>query len=38
MAHCLAGHAYKIPARQCYEASTKDGAGNITNVNPSACY
>ena len=31
------GHAYKIPARVCYETTTKDGAG-ILQFNANRCY
>jgi hypothetical protein len=33
-----AGHAYKIPARLCYEAMSKDGSGYLTAFDPKACY
>jgi hypothetical protein len=34
----LNGHAYKNPARRCYETGTKDGNGQLTNFNPTTCY
>src|SRR2546425_11930843 len=36
-----AGHAYKIPARLCYENSAIDpayGGNNVRLFNPSSCY
>jgi hypothetical protein len=34
----LGGHAYKIPARVCYESATKDGSGVMTNFDADVCY
>ena len=33
-----AGHAYKIPARVCYESTVKDGNGGMPSFNAAACY
>lgn len=32
------GHAYKIPAQVCYEATAKDGSGFLTAFDATACY
>jgi hypothetical protein len=31
-------HVHKIPARICYENSSKDGNGKLTSFNPDTCY
>lgn len=34
----VGGHAYRNPARQCYEAGPLDGNGQMTAFNPTTCY
>ncbi|HYD16679.1 MAG TPA: glycosyl hydrolase family 28-related protein [Candidatus Nanoarchaeia archaeon] len=34
----VGGHAYKIPAMVCYESSTKDVLGMLTNFDGNLCY
>ena len=37
-ASTLGGHAYKIPARDCYETTPQDGANPYKLFNAAACY